>query len=60
MKYTVSEIGYIYKRVTDECEKHTYCQDCKYSNYCPMFDNLTVTIEEEKFQILANDILSER
>lgn len=57
MKYTLCEIGRIYKEIDSECLRHTYCKDCSYNGYCLRLDDISVMVEDEKFNNLANSIL---
>lgn len=57
MKYTIGEIGYVYKIVDLKCCGQVGCTTCEYEKFCPMLDTIKVTIDDDKFITVAEQIL---
>lgn len=59
VRYTLGEIGQVYTLVDFECKQHITCDNCKYHNYCQLFDQLSVNVRDEMFVDLAYNSLKE-
>lgn len=57
MKYTLLELGVVYKIVDLKCRQQDSCKTCIYEEVCPLFNTIEVIIDDYNFIKVAEQIL---